>query len=545
MIAALKQETDSLPALAQLHTEIRAPGSAYAAVETRSKKQAAALNGSVQGRGKNAIAHLQATNPTFQSTPLQELYLGDSQNSSDVADLDIGQRMVWEQLELRVGKVLDLYTEIVKDGDDEEEGSDPEGPSSSLESDEDDEEPLLDEDGVEMDEDEMMAMLNGENGGIDDEGLEENEDEEEEEDDEDEDEDEDADMDDEEDEDEDADEPTARSEPYYAKLRDATEEEAAAPPKSAKSQGKKKATEPVKTAGASPLDNGFFSLSDFHSQMRAGEDEMRRYMGTGKSKSIADLKEGKALPGDDDEDDDEDDENEEIDYFAPAAEDDEDEEDEDADEEDDDEDGGKRPEDMKYSDFWNEPKQLYTGVPGSRLSEDGGVSSHAPASKKGKGKADSRKQSSGKGAEKQDTPKRSVSFNDAVKVQEFTNPTVSGKKTAIAALVKQVGMKEALKRIAKGEVDADEEDLKELEEGDLEDEDEDGDEEDEEDEEEEEDGEEMDEDEQSVVSDDEGADADIRQMRRVQNDLFADDDEKALTKRGMSTLPGWHTCDSG
>ena len=529
----MQEEPTSLDALANLLGDIRGAsgGAGGRGIKTRSKAAAASSN-NASGKGKGRVNGIR-DNPLFKPTPLQELYLGDEQPS----DAELAQRMVWEQLEMRTSKILDLYKEIVRDGDssgEEDEGGEGEMEEGFDEGDSDEE--LVDgEEGEDDDEDMDPDLYDEEESDVED--LD--------------------DMDDDLDDEEQGEyTPPERPEPYFAPLRDGTavdndeddedaeedaeeEEEAESDseiPAHRRKAGKAgKSAQPKSAKGKSPVDRGFFSLSEFNSQTNDAEDQMTRYMRIGKSKSANDI----SLNGLEDDDE----EDEEIDYFAPAAGmgDDEDDEDEDGMDEDEEEEEGTRPEDMRYDDFWKPPKLLYGDSPKQvakgkdRQQKVNGQNSHGKAKGKPKSKpAEPEPEEPASDADipvnptRPDSKKRRVSFHDAVKVQEFESDN-PGKKSAIAALVKRFGMKEAMKRIASGDIG--EEDLE-----DEEDEDEEDDEDDlmlsdmldndgEEGEEMDEDDDEEDDDAESAISDESG-DADSRAMRRISRDLFADEEDE-------------------
>jgi len=582
-----------LKALAKLLADIRDSSYAPDDIETRSKAASHQRQNSghdIKGKGKAPSPWL--SHPVFQQTPLDELYIDDDRTAStststslpstsstsssslskpsnvdSVAvqsntDAELELQMLWEQLEYRNAKVLDIVREIINDGD-ESDGEDEEGLEDDDEDDSFDED---DEDGMGLEDEEDMA--------------------DEEEDSDEEEYDEDIEdlldgsdsMDDEEDleDDDDDDLPSqdleersakkASSAPYFAQLRDTSGGSSDVKSDSPKSQkkGKKGEKEPASAKPDSVLDDGLFSLKDFNSQVLAGEDEMRRYMQSGKSKSINDLRQG--IDGLEDMDDSD---NEEIDYFAPADGDmdlgiGEDDDEDDEIEEEEEEDDGTRPEDMRYSDFWAAPAKTYVreGKAGARDQQQGkGKGKGGKYNDKGK---DNR--SKGKGREAQEDakpmpadqeqsksnsddkpkPKRKVSFHDQVKVQEFES---TGQQSAFAALVKAVGMKAALQKLKDGEfVDEGEDNNAGGEDSDDDDDDDDQAEADdldfdnmteeemqaylEQDLDEEDDDDEQDDD-MSEAGDEEGA----RTMQRLQKDLLADesddddDDGSAVVKR--------------
>lgn len=247
------------------------------------------------------------------------------------------------------------------------------------------------------------------------------------------------------------------------------------------------------------------------------------------------------------DEDDEDDENDEIDYFAPVGDSEDDEED---DEDGDDSDGEVKPENMRYADFWNPPSKLFVDVPGSKAGkrEREREEEAAAEAKNAKGKQQANGAvASGKGKGRAadasgaaiSPKKRRVSFHDAVKVQEYEVDDPDAQKSAIAAMVKQVGMKETMRRLASGEMDdeaAFDEDEDEEEEGpddlmlsDMLD----GDAEEDEDEEEEEE-EEMSEDGEELSEEDGDGDADAQVMRRLNKDLFAEDEDDDPTSSALT-----------
>lgn len=542
-------------------------------IETRSKaSQKGAAVGDSKGKGK---AITWQSNPIFRPTSLQELYIDDiaqsvntdssindalvpstSTASKSIVSQELELQTIWEQLELRNEKVLQIIREIVHDGDDPDDNQDD---GEGFEDDDDDsEDEDEDEFGLEGDEDdeEMMDGLNDEEdeGEIDyeDGDFEDGTDEEEYE------------MEDDESmEDEDEDEPSTPnlSEPYFAKLRDTSPE--SSPAKLSNQKGKKKSKESTSTSFSKPeteADDGLFSLKDFTSQVLAGEDEMNRYIQSGKSKSINDLRRS-GINGLEDLDDSD---NEEIDYFAPVndgsaagdaglgSEDDDEDEDED---EEDEEEGGIRPEDMRYNDFWEPPSKVYT----KRRDDDYVPKGKSKGGKDFKAKQKSKVQQDIKSQSKEadeDTTveqtenakgKRRVSFHDQVKIQEIE--PANGPQSNFAKLVRSVGTKEALRRLKEGEFE-DDDDVEDEEDDEDEDEDEDDgeemteeemqelldgqygsddDQEDKEDEDEEEDDDDM-----SQASD-ESANQGALTMRRLQKDLLAeDDDDSAVTSNGLT-----------
>ena len=514
-------------------------------------------------RKNKASTSNSASNPIFQQTPLQELYLGESHFSEDQTDVlaEIMQNMIWEQLEFRNTKVLSAFREIIRDGDpsDDDDDDDAEGASWMDEYEDSEEEDLLDgEDGQELLEDEEdpeeqdlldeaereLHMEDEDSASAENEEGAEQEVE--------------------------LDHTRLRhSEPYFAKLRDGTSPQEVAmeeeegdnvadgdenededndedsfgsvrPSRNGMGVGKHSA--PVTVNGSTPLDSGFFSLSDFHSQMREGEDEMRLYMRSGKSKSAADLQDRLDALGSLNEtgaDEDENDENQEIDYFAPVRGESASDVSDKSDEGDDKDEEETRIEDMRYADFWKPPKLLYgdnsaitkkgkeTGVGGksgeksSKAKKYGKNSQHAISG--------SHKISPPPGAEA-DKNKRRVSFHGEVKVQEI-EPNAAG-KSKVAALVKRVGMANALKRLSNGQledtdmegIDGMEEEEEDDDDDDVEDNDGDGEGNDDEifraaHDSADEDGAD---DAESNASDEDG-NSDMRTMRRIHSDLLADD----------------------
>lgn len=509
---ALSQEATSLNALADLLSAIRGVSGGVRGISTRSKAaKAGAEAASSKGKGRlNGIRN----NPMFKPTPLQELYIDEN---GAVTDAELSQRMIWEQLEMRTTKVLDLYKEIVRDGD----SSGEEDNDAEVEMEEGFDEGDSDEELLDAEDDEMLGEMDEE------EGEEDSDDEEEEE------------------EDEGDYTPPELDEPYFAPLRDSEEDEEAEEeeqemdseddtPTHRKGQKGKSAAQPKSAKGKSPVDRGFFSLSDFNAQTNEAEEEMNRYIRSGKSKSANDI----SLNGLEDDDD----EDEEIDYFAPAAGmgDEDDEEDEEEDEEGDED--GVRPEDMRYDDFWKPPKLLYGDSPKQvakgkeRQAKQNGTKKGDKTKGKGKGRqAEPEPEEPASDADIPVNPtpngnKRRVSFHDAVKVQEF--PSQRKKESPIAALVKKYGHKEALRRIQAGEIDEDdlpededEDDelmLSDMLDGDVEDDDEAVD----EDEEDAEEGLEEDEEDAESALSDESGDPDSRAMQRISRDLFAEEDDE-------------------
>lgn len=531
----MQDESTSLDALADLLTDIRGASGGVRGISTRSKAaKANAKDASGKGKGRsNGISDM----PMFKATPLQELFLGEEGVATDV---ELSQRMVWEQLDMRTSKVLDLYKEIVRDGDSsgEEDNDNADAElENGLDEGDSDEELLEGQEDEDEDEDEMMSELDDEEDGSDDS--------------------EDFNP------DEEGYTPPELAEPYFAPLRDSAEEdeeeevegdeveeqvddssesdsESPAHRRKSGKKGSPSSAQPT-VKGKSSVDRGFFSISDFNAQTNEAEEQMNRYMRSGKSKSANDI----SLNGLEDDDE----EDEEIDYFAPAAgalgEEDEEEE-----EEEDDEDEGVRPEDMRYDDFWKPPKLLYGDSPKQvakgkeRQQKMQGHQKQGKANVKAKAKAAPAEEPASDATipvnPKANANKRRVSFHDAVKVQEYE--IQRAKQSPIAALVKKYGHKEALRRLQAGEVD--EEDLQD-EDGEEVHEDEDGDdlmlsdmldgdgegeaEDDEMDEEdEEEDGE-------SATSDESG-DQDSRAMRRINHDLFAGDDDEYDGGAGDGTL---------
>ena len=553
---ALRDEVNSLPALARLLDEIRGSVGQSDQVHTRSKAKKR-KNGSTS----SAISPSFTSNPLFRQTPLQELYLGDMKNQDNLhttimpaMDAEIAQNMVWEQLELRIDKVLDIYREIIKDGelsndlDDDDVDSEMYGIDDE---DDENEEDILDEDDL----DDAIDLDEGDSQASEEDTSSEPEDQEDEGEDE---------LDDQH-----AESPQPK--PYFAKLRegsssghqiddlpaldmsdDETEQqegaeaensvESFARPSSSRKR-KSKTSSIVTTAGSTSVDAGFFSLADFHSQTRDGEDEMRRYMHSGKSKSAADLQNRldnlDSLSNAGGIDEDENDENAEIDYFAPVGRDADTDASENSNEEE--EEGNQRESglnvvDVKYDDFWNPPKLLYGDSPSvikkgkdreskAKLSQKTATRPTTTDPKKSSVELPESKSAPSSSQQQSlmaDKLKRRVSFHDNVKVQEFDSPG-SG-KSAIAALVKKVGMSEALKRINKGEIE--DEDLDGLDqesdfrkEGQMDGVNEDEDDENEyDDDEEEEEGEEA----ESIASE-QMSDAAAQTMRRIHNDLLMDD----------------------
>lgn len=646
---ALKAEPESLKILARLLSDIR-QSSYTPKIETRSKSSqrqsqvaAAAAQGKGKGKGKgkassNSNNSEWLSNPLFRPTSLQELYIDtntttttttaassdddDSASTTDangigagaednfngvastsnfnanassksIVDAELDLQLIWEQLELRNNKVLEIVKEIVHDGDDDEADDDAENGAEGFDDDDSDED--QDEFGLEGDEDEDSELMNG----LEDEDEEDDEDEmdysgedyedgtaslEEEEDD-------DQSMEDEDDDDEPL-TPRSLSKPYFAKLRDASSPDLSSSPekppskKGGKKKGSKASSSSSSTATVKPeseADDGLFSLKDFNSQVLAGEDEMNRYIQSGKSKSVNDLRSGIDGLG---EDLDNESDNEEIDYFASDAggkldvgigSDDED-EDEGEDEDEDEEEGGIRPEDMRYNDFWEAPSKVYTkrrdddyapskngkgkgrdfkgkgkaseasskastrfqGKPSEPSSAAASASASVAAVSNGTGPgAADQAESSNSGVNAK--PKRRVSFHDQVKVQEIE--PINGPQSNFAKLVKSVGTKKALQMLKNGE----------FQDGDDVDDDDDADDDDEDEDEEEEDGEEMTEEEMQALldgeygSDDEedaeedeeeeddddmsqASDESVNQgaltMRRLQKDLLDDDDDE-------------------
>ena len=549
--AALQSEATTLSALAKLLGEIRGDdGASSRDIQTRSKAA-----GASKAKGKGKAGSSYSSLPVFRPTPLQELYLGEGSTAGTSTyaahEAELAQKMVWEQLEMRTSKILEVFREIVKDGasssDEENEGAEPDSDEEELGEGDSDEE-----------------LMDGEEGSEEDGTSDENEDE-----DFDEAELEDGEMDsldyDDEDEEEilDAEEPRqgiakrALAKPYFTQLRDNSthpegDDEAASSSVSTSGNKQKRSSAVATAKGDTPLDAGFFSLKDFNSQSFAGEDEMTRYMASGKSKSVNDRpdrsgaarKEG--LDGLLDEDD-EDDENDEIDYFAPVGDSDEDEEE---DEDGDDSDGEIKPENMRYADFWNPPSKLFVDVPGSKAGkrEREREEQAAAEAKYAKGKQQvNGAVTSGKGKGRAadangaapSPKKRRVSFHDAVKVQEYEVDDPDAQKSAIAAMVKQVGMKETMRRLASGEMD-DEAAFDE-----NEDEDEEGpddlmlsdmldDEAEEEEEDEEDEGEETGEDDEGLSEEDGDGDAEAQVMRRLNKDLFAEDEDDDPTSGALT-----------
>ena len=479
-------------------------------IPTRSKT----FGKEAKGKGKAVtVASVLATTPALQRTPLTELYIAEQRRDEEAnqTQVEISQRMVWEQLGLKVDRALGLF-ETLCDMDADSDEEDTAGGGGGFEEDEEDDAEDLEDDGMinkeAGDEDRLSESSEGDDNmdDLDDEedilsdDLE------------------DLDMDGEDDvPDGGAAEP--QSARYLAKLRDESDEvdpaDGSSTKKRSRRKGKGKTDDIPKVQGKSALDAGFFSLSDFNTQSQQDEEEMRRYMGTGKSKSANDLVMG--LDGLEDDDD----ENEDIDYFAPAipAE----ESDEDAPEEDLDE--ALRPENMRFDDFWLAPSKLYDEGKGDR----GKKTMPNRHDKKGKGKAVQARDS-----DKSSARNRRVSFHDDVTVQEYE--TDNKKQSPFTALIKKVGMKEAIRMMSTGEFD--DEDA-------IDEEGVNGDEEEEEGDE----GSDVD-----VFSDDgdvgEGGsqDEDVLDddaseteeqigsgaMLRIQRDLFADDDDNVSTGRKKS-----------
>lgn len=492
-----------------------------------------------------------ASDPTFGQTPLSELYVEpqghaakDEAGEEELEMESMADQMVWEQLRIRVGKSLDLFsalTEMESDDDGEDgqgRGSDDEEEEEAIDSDED-----VDVD-VDQDEDEQLDMddIADDYNDKDESETESEEFDEQEEDD---------DLQDSEDETHagpSTSHPKTLPKPYFAPLRDPEEEEGDDDDDedddeahqitldydiqdSPIRKNKKKQSTPKLTKGKSELDAGFFALDDFNSQILNGEEEMDRYMKSGKSKSVNDT----TLRGLDGLADEDDDENEDIDYFAPAGpsrlrlgsyE-------EDVDEEEEHE--GIAPEDMRYDDFWQAPKQFYgdakqkkrVRADGDDAADHDPTSRHRQKDRKGKGKQrqdESLRRSEDEGrsvATSTSTSaaaakKRRVSFNSDVKVQEFESG--SAKQSAVAALVKQIGMKAALKKLSQPGYDPEAEDDDEDDEG-LDDEEGDDDEG-----EEDEDAIDIEEDSQDGEEEGVDTDADARTMQRIHRDLLADDD---------------------
>jgi U3 small nucleolar RNA-associated protein MPP10 len=191
---------------------------------------------------------------------------------------------------------------------------------------------------------------------------------------------------------------------------------------------------------------------------------------------------------------------------------------------------------MTYKDFWNAPKAIYGSIPGSKKRNEqdavnrkvNGKSANAKGSNKKDGKVVNG-QSTAVEAERPSAAKRKVSFQDQVKVQEFES--AGNNKSAIAALVKKVGMKQALKKLSSGELD--DEDVEGFE-GEGGDEDMGEDDEDEGEDGEDSDGAEDDDGDDESMADSDGGDAEARTMRRLQTDLLAEDDDASSSKKDKS-----------